>query len=430
MSFWVFTQNKTYYDSLTYYQFISNQHKKVIKTGKKALKNDIDFYYLRYRMAYSNFELKKYIQCIPHFKALLEMNPSDEIAMEYLYYCYLETGQTINAYKLSKEFSSLLKQKLSISDKKLDYVSMNYGHLNNKNISENEDKNYITKPKSASESSLQAKLEIVDLSLRSHLGKKGLLDFQSSYFLSSSKLIGQVDAARYVFDEKNNNLQFNLVYSHLGKRNWKMSTGLAYFYNSVSDLVNHKPITNSSGQVIKAPYFTDTLFKYNAYLFSLRTEKVGKTIQPIFALSYAQLFSVPHIQLSLGLSYYPFGGMRFYGKTMLYILSKGRGTVEPIMHQILGIQLYKNIWLESVFMSGEMQNVNLDNGILTFNTADPIKTNVGFDLLFRLKKLSIIPSYRYQIRAFDVNVINNNKTTFKTTSYSNNILNLTLKWHF
>ena len=107
-----------------------------------------------------------------------------------------------------------------------------------------------------------------------------------------------------------------------------MSTGIAYFYNSIPDLVNNPPVV-SQGIVVKKPFFSENDSVMNSFMISLKTEKNGKIIQPMFGLSYANLFSIHHVQISTGLSYFPFSNYRFYGKTNLYTLLKGRGMGNP-----------------------------------------------------------------------------------------------------
>ena len=81
-------------------------------------------------------------------------------------------------------------------------------------------------------------------------------------------------------------------------------------------------------------------------------------------------------------------------------------------------------------MIGQIQNQQLDNGILTFNTADPLYLNAGIDIPIRLKRFSIIPSYRFQIREYSVTVINNQKNKIINEPFSNHLFNFTIKWHF
>jgi hypothetical protein len=76
----------------------------LIRFGNVALKKGFDYYYLRYRLGAAYFGKKKYFEAETQFQKALAFNSTDE-AMEYLYYCYLYTGEYERARWLSKSFS-------------------------------------------------------------------------------------------------------------------------------------------------------------------------------------------------------------------------------------------------------------------------------------------------------------------------------------
>ena len=55
-----FAQDLTFpkVDTLTYNAFLKNDFKTIKIIGNKAIKKNIDFYYLRYRMGIASFQLK------------------------------------------------------------------------------------------------------------------------------------------------------------------------------------------------------------------------------------------------------------------------------------------------------------------------------------------------------------------------------------
>lgn len=94
-------------DKLTYKFYNEQNWGELIKIGEKALKEDIDFYYLQYRMGVAYYSIKKYRKAIPHFENVVSINSFDAIAKEYLYYSYLFGGRISDAnntlYKLDKK---------------------------------------------------------------------------------------------------------------------------------------------------------------------------------------------------------------------------------------------------------------------------------------------------------------------------------------
>ncbi len=85
-----------YYDSLTFQQFQEQRYSEVISTGKKALNEGFDYYYLRMRMGISAYELGRYDLAFLHFEAAGKQNIDNTLA-EYLYYSLLLSGRVNEA---------------------------------------------------------------------------------------------------------------------------------------------------------------------------------------------------------------------------------------------------------------------------------------------------------------------------------------------
>jgi hypothetical protein len=55
-------------DQKTYTLYLNKQWKELIEAGNLAKKNNIDFYYLQYRMGIAYYELKRYRKAITFLK--------------------------------------------------------------------------------------------------------------------------------------------------------------------------------------------------------------------------------------------------------------------------------------------------------------------------------------------------------------------------
>lgn len=96
-------------------QFFNDRNwDEVIKIGNEALANGYDYYYLRMRMGIAYYENKNYLLAEPHFKKGHEFNSNNDTTLEYLYYCYVFTGRSEQAKKLSKTFSLNLSNKIRL----------------------------------------------------------------------------------------------------------------------------------------------------------------------------------------------------------------------------------------------------------------------------------------------------------------------------
>ncbi|MGE5425025.1 MAG: tetratricopeptide repeat protein, partial [Syntrophothermus sp.] len=105
-------------DRLTLAYFNEGKWDSVITIGKSALKDHIDYYYLRLRMGISYFHLEKYYPATEHLNKAIAFNSSDPLAYTYLYQAYLRTGRTQEAKRVQrfvpdqKPDSSVLKKYL------------------------------------------------------------------------------------------------------------------------------------------------------------------------------------------------------------------------------------------------------------------------------------------------------------------------------
>jgi hypothetical protein len=102
-------------ESGTYELYLGKQWSQLQKLCSRAFKNGYDYYYLRLRAGIAAYELKQYREAIRHFQGAIRFNADDNLAFEYLYYCYLYTNRNEAAKKLSlrfdKEFASYMKTK-------------------------------------------------------------------------------------------------------------------------------------------------------------------------------------------------------------------------------------------------------------------------------------------------------------------------------
>lgn len=105
-------------DQQSYQLYIDKDWDKLIEIGKEALKQDIDYYFLRMRIGIAYFEKKNFRKAIKHFRHAASASQDDAIVVEYLYYSYLNIGDDIQALTVLKKsntkFANLLLDKQKI----------------------------------------------------------------------------------------------------------------------------------------------------------------------------------------------------------------------------------------------------------------------------------------------------------------------------
>jgi len=96
--------------------FLKKDWNQLIDFSKKALSDNIDFYFLRLRLGIAYYELKEYRGALFHFEKAYSMSSEYQVLKEYLYYCYIFTEQYSQALKITNSFSSETLKKTKTED--------------------------------------------------------------------------------------------------------------------------------------------------------------------------------------------------------------------------------------------------------------------------------------------------------------------------
>ena len=107
-------------DSETHRLFAEKKWDSVIIVGKRALRDNIDYFYLRLRIGISFFEIRKYLQAIDHLEKAHEFNSGDPMTMEYLYESYIMTGRNQEAKALAMKMPPRVTRKPTIRNDQLE----------------------------------------------------------------------------------------------------------------------------------------------------------------------------------------------------------------------------------------------------------------------------------------------------------------------
>ncbi|MFH0865937.1 MAG: tetratricopeptide repeat protein [Bacteroidota bacterium] len=98
--------NESKWDSVIYY-------------GTLALKNNIDYFFLRQRIGIAYYSLKNYFKAIDHFEKALQFSSSDAATIKYLYYCYLFTNRENERRLLESGMNENIKKSIGLKSKKI-----------------------------------------------------------------------------------------------------------------------------------------------------------------------------------------------------------------------------------------------------------------------------------------------------------------------
>lgn len=125
-------------DSLTYSAYINKNYKELFEIGEKAIKQDIDYFYLRMRLGIAHFQQYQYRLAAKHFEQALQFNSSDSLAIEYLYYSHKYSNDDLSATKCLQKSTSKKAQELSKKQTVLKNIYLFYGtrFYNSDNVKE------------------------------------------------------------------------------------------------------------------------------------------------------------------------------------------------------------------------------------------------------------------------------------------------------
>lgn len=106
--------NSAIVEQKSYQLYNEKKWNDLIDYGNMAVRKGYDYFYMQMRIGIAYYEKENYFLAEPHFKKALRFNAGDELAMEYLYYCYFFTGRYDEARLLSRGFSADLVQKIGL----------------------------------------------------------------------------------------------------------------------------------------------------------------------------------------------------------------------------------------------------------------------------------------------------------------------------
>jgi len=409
-------------DKETYNQYLTKDWKGLIKTSRKSLKNDIDFYYLQYRTAVAYYELKKYAQAVKYFENTYKKNPKDETLQEYLYYSYLFSGRFDDARLLAASFGQNLKEKLNIESEYPFIRALYFSTI--QNINEDYKENLPLEDNLEQNTTLNESW--YNLSFE-HVAGKRLTIFHGYSHLKLTNDIRNIDVnlpLEYIEEVNQNEYYFSAKYQI--SKGLNISGGFHFLHTSY---YAPNPLQTSFGR----RQINSALYNYskNSVAGSVNISKSFSLFNTSFETSIANLNNKIQIQPSLSIKIYPFGNNKFYSETKGIYLSEKDSTTflyHPVFKQSFGFRLLKYSFIEPSITYGDLRNYTQYNAFITNNDLDKIKMrfenylNIGF----AKGRFNIFLDYQYNIKE-NVYQINENQ---KSKEYINQTITGGIKWYF
>ena len=422
-------------DIETYRLFVEQKWDSVILVGKSAIREKIDYFYLRLRVGISYYELKKYIQAIEHLQKAHEFNSTDPVAMEYLYGSYIWSGRDQEARALADKMPAVLKEKLQPRSNTLNNIHLEGGYTFSSNDPGVKNPSLMGQDSIYGEEDRYGDHYYINLDLSLNLTPRIILTLAYNYLnFSKQKFI------QYGYYQDHLDSTTNYWWGYLNHYSWDKlarSYRKSYTINQHEGYIgstfqlpggfrlmpalhliytsSEEPKATFSGTMVHDTIFVDTItpdtvvysfqqagysFRENkkrsvTYLVSLMLTKDFSIFSSGLAASYSNLNNMTQTQLTWSLTYYPWGRTNFYGTSAFMALFQ-EGKSNLIFRQTLGVRVLPGLWLEGSAIIGDLTNANLMNGFIIYNNTDKINYRLGVNLVYSLtKNLDISLIYQF-----------------------------------
>ena len=362
----------------TYRLFMTEQWDSVLVLGKTALKQDVDFYYLRIRMGIALYNQKNYRQASGHFTRALELNLADPVALEYLYYSLLFSGQADRASLVRKEFKGELSLKLPPQKGKfIDRIGVEYLFCKGLNDELLSDPDPLFSDLTPGVQYVTRRYSNASLSLSNSIVPGFRLNHAYTYLTKTN------------YQHYNDGLNlFHLEDQHVYQHQYYISptitTRSGFTFMPMFHLLSiHAQVPVDFGQGFQGGSSSVTLgyFDILDYVSGMEISFAAGTLDLHLGGWYARLDKNDIVQNRLGLTWYPLGNLNFYAGGYLntqYEMSKSTGLLRIIPELQMGCAIKETIWLNLNIAMGEMTNYLEQNGSIVFNSlSDVIHKKVG-----------------------------------------------------
>jgi hypothetical protein len=371
----------TWVDSETYSLYLANDWEGVIRVGKDALNQGMDFYYLRVRLGIAFFERQNYQEAAFHFEKAREVSREEEYVEEYLYYAYLWSGRKAQARLLAQGFSAELKKSTQTERltglQGLD-LAYNYTALPNDKVIED-----FNEPIDQGAGGYQFVPRF------HHYGFWGL-DFQATPRWSLYQGLSFLQATQF-YHYQEEGLSFQLPdnksssWQYVASANYYLGKGFHLSFGGQWLFISYdSPRIQSIGNGPQTQIQIERLQEFDWMAFvgiskNLQLLDVGAT------LYLGEINGGRQVQSDLQLTLFPMGNLNLYTYSALSFQSQRFGenpsTNRLIFNQEIGTKLTDFLWVEGYGTIGSLENYVTKQGVVVFNRLDQIDQRWGGRLM-------------------------------------------------
>jgi len=372
-------------DKVTYELYLQQNWEKLASYGKKAIKNGIDYYYLRMRVGIANFELEKFMYAELHFNNALEFNAEDIDALTYLYYCYQNTGKHAEAQKTLLQIPEKAVLEMGIDNTNhIEFVYLETGPSftnNQNNVGEFDldgaqniygEKTYL---RNGYYTALGLRYKLFP-SVRIVGSYINIIQGKTKQIMQNDSLIINDEFPLYQ----------NQVYFNANIRlNRNISIIPAFHFLNTS----YTTVYSKYDEINKDFEYFESKTTLNSYIAHLAIEKDISILTMGLFGGYSNMNERTQIQTGLSFTIYPEGNLSLYTNSKLIMRWQDSLRTEGfynrfIFYQMIGLKIFKGFWTEAFATFGELENYYEKNAYVVYNIPDKILFKWGIQLLYQV----------------------------------------------
>ncbi|MBN2668376.1 MAG: hypothetical protein JXR60_04025 [Bacteroidales bacterium] len=389
-------------DAQTSQYYLQKDWRNLISVAKAAIKQNIDYYYLRLRLGIAYFEIQHYGQSIPHFEKALEMSPNDDLSTEYLYYAYKYTQNDIDALIVLNNSTSKWAKKL-IDDQS---IFENFFMFGVSRVSQNtglseQYKQSFHKALQMAKSPIYSEQFTAEKYFNIQLG--GTIRLSPKWRTTVSFQNFRLENHQIVYDpflmhENTNKVRQNQIqlnnYFRLADR-LKMGVYFSYLSSTFNFIeVNSK---------VAPPIFENIDANLKQFLLGLFVDKSWSHLEFYFGANLLTTPERPSFQSDLYLSYFPMANRKLLYTTGISYLKNKHPESSFVLHQKLKVQLLKPLWLDLEAHWGDMSDWSSDQGYIIYNSIFDVNTVYHLGVNIKLtKKMYLNLAYEYLTQGSEI----------------------------
>lgn len=383
------TLNSAIVEKQSYELYLRKKWPELIQFGSDAIRKGYDYFYIQMRVGIAYYECANYLLAEKYFLKALSFNSGDELAMEYLYYCYVFTGRSEQARWLSKDFTRELAEKTGTAKKSgIDFILLEGG------TKLSDSAYYYNAGK-------RTKTNYFDPPFYLHVGinhsvKNRFSLFHAGSYFSQKSFIGLVNQSQYY-------LKGSIPF----KRNWMVLPAFQLVnIKFASEVMPVIPPTT----LIPPPQPTVTVSQSTYYISSLAVLKSAGKFRFGLINTFSNMLNANQFLHSGSVSYSVFGNSKLIlGCTGYWHTKDSYSTINTAVTPFIYVQ--PNNWLSVTanYFSNSKHNIIEENGYLVNNSPDlttsrwsflasvNINKHLGLYGLYQLEyKTEVVQLFKYQ----------------------------------